>query len=134
MPVKFLSPAWFDTVRAIRVQHAEVHGAVATYRTNHTVTNVPDQGTVEFHVDLGDDIFYEPGHVDGADLSVTYDYATARAIYLDRSIRLEELRDAAGDDRVTFVGDPVIIRDYWTDVVGHPGHLGMFDDIAEATE
>lgn len=134
MPAKFLSPAWFDAVRSIRARHADVHGAAGSYRTNHTVTNVPEYGTVEFHLDLGDDVFYEPGHVEDADLSVTYDYDTARAIYLDRSIRLEELRDADIDGRVTFVGDPVVMRDYWTEVVGHAGHLGMFDEIAAATE
>ena len=134
MPQQFLSPGWFEAVRAIREEHVQSHGAAGEFKTNHTVTDVPGIGTVEFHLDLSTDTFYEPGHIDGADLSMTYDYQTARALYLDRSIRLEELRDAASHDRIEFDGDPEIIRYYWTDVVGDPAHLEMFDAIADATE
>ncbi|MFK8023942.1 MAG: hypothetical protein AB8G26_08270 [Ilumatobacter sp.] len=134
MPQQFLSPGWFEAVRAIRDEHAQAHGAAGDFTTNHTVTDVPGSGTVEFHLDLSSNTFYEPGHIAGADLSMTFDYETARAIYLDRSIRLEELRDAATNDRIEFDGDSEIIRYYWTDVVGDPGHLRMFDAIADVTE
>jgi putative sterol carrier protein len=52
---------------------------------NLVVTDTPFTSDVEGHVDTTQgEVVVEDGHLEGPDLTVTVDYATARAIFIDQ--------------------------------------------------
>jgi hypothetical protein len=54
-------------------------------RMNLVVTYTPFDADVQGHVDTTDgEVIIEDGHLDGPDLTVTVDYETARAIFIDQ--------------------------------------------------
>lgn len=82
----FLSEAWIEAVRALRERYS---GPLATtpapLKMNQRITDVPfGQGELRAHLDTtSGEIELELGFVDDADLQVTLDYETARAIFVD---------------------------------------------------
>ena len=82
----FLSDEWMDAAKAIR---AEYEGKTAppahAVKMNQIITDVPfGDGTIDAHLDTsGGEMVMETGHIDGADLTVTLDYPTAKAILVD---------------------------------------------------
>jgi hypothetical protein len=81
----FLSPEWLVAARAIRdtMPPPEIPPTV-TMRMNLVVTDTPFGHDVLGHIDTSDgEIIVEDGHLDGPDLTVTADYATARAVFVD---------------------------------------------------
>ena len=82
----FLSDEWMDAAKTIREEYAGKTAAPAhAVKMNQIVTEVPfGDGTIEAHLDTsGGEMEMEIGHIDGADLTVTLDYATAKAILVD---------------------------------------------------
>ncbi len=80
----FLSPEWMDATRRIRddMPQPEVP-AVALMTMNLVVTETPFERDVKAHVDTSDgELIVEDGHLDTADLTITVDYATAKAIFV----------------------------------------------------
>jgi hypothetical protein len=78
----FLSPDWITAARAIYAAHRGDAPPVAVpIKANLVITDVPfGDGPVDAHVDTsGGDIELDTGHVDGADVTLTLDYATAKA-------------------------------------------------------
>jgi len=82
----FLSDQWIAEARKIREEY-KGHGAASAHviKMNQVITEVPfGAGTVDAHMDTSSGEFeLDTGHVDGADLKVTLDYATAKAILVD---------------------------------------------------
>jgi hypothetical protein len=82
----FLSDEWVSEARKIREEY-EGKGAVVPHlmRMNLNVTEVPfGSGAIEAHLDTSDGALkLELGHIDPVDLSVTLDYATAKAILVE---------------------------------------------------
>jgi len=82
----FLSDEWMEAAKAIRDEFADraVPPAHAV-RMNQVVTDVPfGDGTFNGHLDTsGGEAVMEVGHLENADLTVTTDYATAKAITVD---------------------------------------------------
>jgi hypothetical protein len=82
----FLSPEWIEAARAIR---EELRGKVTTtpppFRMNQVVTGVPfGDGTINAHTDTtSGELSMELGHIEGAEVTVTLPYDTARAILVD---------------------------------------------------
>jgi putative sterol carrier protein len=82
----FLSDDWIAEARRIR---AEYHGKgspiAQVIKMNQVITEVPfGEGTINSHMDTSSgEMELETGHIDGADLKVTLDYATAKAILVD---------------------------------------------------
>jgi putative sterol carrier protein len=82
----FLSDEWVDEARRIR---AEYQGQAVTapheMRMNLVVTDVPFRDDdMDAHLDTSDgDLKLELGHLDPADLKVTLDYSTAKAILVE---------------------------------------------------
>jgi hypothetical protein len=79
----FLSDDWLREVRRIVDEHViEVHESIDV-RINLTVTGTPfgDDRRIHIAVQRGT-ADWSAGHVDGADLALTTDYATAREIFL----------------------------------------------------
>lgn len=82
----FLSPDWMNAARALResMPRPDTAPPVAV-RMNLVVTDTPFDADVQGHVDTTDgEVVIEDGHLDGPDLTVTVDYETARAIFIDQ--------------------------------------------------
>lgn len=88
MPYPFLSDEWIDRAHAIRAEFQDDSPAINhPVRMNLVVTDIPfGEGTLEAHLDTTHgELDIDKGHVDDADLKVTLDYATAKAILIDRN-------------------------------------------------
>jgi len=82
----FLSDEWLEAAKAIRDAHPGDGAAPAhVVRMNQVVTEVPfGDGTINLHMDTsGGSLELGTGHLDDADLTVTLDYATAKAILVE---------------------------------------------------
>jgi hypothetical protein len=82
----FLSDEWMEAAKAIREEYAGQSAAPAhSVKMNQIITEVPfGEGTIEAHLDTSSgEMDMDTGHIDGADLTVTLDYATAKAILVD---------------------------------------------------
>ena len=82
----FLSPAWMNAARELRetMPLPDTAPPVAV-RMNLVVTDTPFDADVHGHVDTTQgEVVIEDGHLEGPDLTVTVDYATARAIFIDQ--------------------------------------------------
>ena len=83
----FLSDAWIEAARDIRHRHADkVPTIEVVLRVNVVTTKVPfGEGTVHGHIDTTDGgLKLELGLLEGADLTVTTDYDTARQLFVEQ--------------------------------------------------
>jgi hypothetical protein len=84
----FLTPEWVQAAKDVR---EEFKGKLAPpahkVKMNMVITEVPfGDGTVNAYMDTsGDEASMELGQVEGEDLTVTVDYATAKAIFIDNN-------------------------------------------------
>jgi putative sterol carrier protein len=103
MPHPFLSDEWIAEAHAIR---AEFEDRAPTFdhpvRMNLVVTEIPfGSGTLDAHMDTtAGELEIDKGHVDDADVKVTLDYATAKAILIDRNPQAGMQSFMAGKIRV----------------------------------
>jgi putative sterol carrier protein len=82
----FLSPEWTEEARKVRVEFAGRRpAATVPMRMNLVVNEVPfGEGSLDAHLDTtSGEVVLETGHVEPADLKVTIDYETAKAILVD---------------------------------------------------
>ena len=82
----FLSDEWVDQARKIREEFEGQGGPVPhQIRMNLVITEVPfSEEPVQAHMDSSDgSVKLDLGHIDPADLKVTVDYGTAKAILID---------------------------------------------------
>jgi putative sterol carrier protein len=87
MTYQFLSEEWMAAAKAIREKYADqASKPTASIRMNQVVTDVPfGDGTVKSYLDTSSgDVVMELGELDPADVTVTTDYATARAVFVDQ--------------------------------------------------
>jgi hypothetical protein len=86
----FLSEPWMAAAREIREKYADQATKVTTsIRMNQVITDVPaevaDSGEVRTYLDTSSgDVVMELGELDGADLTVTTDYDTARKLFVEQ--------------------------------------------------
>ena len=83
----FLSQEWMDAARAIRERYAdEVPEVDADLRINVAVTDVPfDDEVVHAYLDTSSGaVVMELGELDEPDVTVTTDYPTAQALFVDQ--------------------------------------------------
>jgi putative sterol carrier protein len=83
----FLSDEWMEAVRAIRAKYAdEVPEIVTTIRINQVVTEVPfGDGEIRSYLDTSSgSMTMELGELDEADATITTDYMTAKALFVDQ--------------------------------------------------
>lgn len=86
-PQPFLSPAWIDAARAIRAEYAgRVPPSTTPVRVNLVVRDVPfGDGELAAHLDTSSgELDIELDHVDGAEVTVTLEYPTAKALVVDQ--------------------------------------------------
>ena len=82
----FLSTEWMDEAKKIREEYRGKGQPVAhAVKMNQVITGVPfGEGTINAHMDTSSgEMEMEQGHIDGADVKVTLDYDTAKAIFVD---------------------------------------------------
>ena len=82
----FLSDEWMDEAKKIREEYRGKTSPIAhKVKMNQVITDVPfGGGTVEAHMDTSSgEMEMETGHIEGADVKVTLDYGTAKAIFVD---------------------------------------------------
>jgi putative sterol carrier protein len=85
-PYPFLSDEWIAEARKIREEFAGQGIPVpASVRMNQVITEVPfDEDSVKAHLDTSSgELVMELGHVEDPDVTVTLEYDTARAIFVD---------------------------------------------------
>ncbi len=86
---EFLTDEWLEAAKAIREKHDSGGDPPAhTVRMNQVVTEVPTEvhadGVINMHMDTSDgDVVIDKGHLDEPELTVTMDYATAKAILVE---------------------------------------------------
>jgi len=83
---EFLSPEWTEAAHAIRAEFADrTPPAPVPMKMNLVVNEVPfGDGPMDAHLDTtSGEITLNPGHLEVADLKVTIDYATAKAILVE---------------------------------------------------
>jgi len=84
----FLSDEWIAEARTIRAEFPPPSAAEAppaSVRMNQVITDVPfGAGTLDAHLDTSSGALeMETGHLEQPDVTVTLDYATAKAIFVD---------------------------------------------------
>jgi putative sterol carrier protein len=87
VPHPFLSDEWMDAAKAIREKYADRSSKVTqSIRINQVVTNVPfGEGTIKSFLDTSSgDVVMDLGELESADCTVTTDYDTARAIFVEQ--------------------------------------------------
>ncbi len=103
----FLSEEWITEARKIRAELAPPPAGAAptSVRMNQVITDVPfGAGTLDAHLDTSSGALeMETGHLDHADVTVTLDYATAKAIFVDGT--LDAGMKAFMEGRVRVQGD-----------------------------
>ncbi len=81
----FLSDEWIEAARAIREDYRDRPEPVfAAVRMNQVITDVPfGTGTIDAHLDTTSGTMeIEVGHLEHPDVTLTLDYATARAVFV----------------------------------------------------
>jgi hypothetical protein len=87
MPNPFLSEEWMADVRAIRERHAgETPEITTVLKINQVVNGVPfGDGTVHTYLDTSSgEMVMEFGELETPDVTLTTDYATAKALFVDQ--------------------------------------------------
>jgi len=82
----FLSPEWMDDARKVREEYKGKTPPIPhQVRMNQVITEVPfGDGTLQSHMDTtSGELVMEEGHLDEVDLTVTLDYETAKAIFVE---------------------------------------------------
>ena len=82
----FLSDEWIEEARKIREEFKDqVPAGEYAVKLNQVITDVPfGDGTLNAHLDTsGGELEMETGHLDDADVAITLDYETARAVFLE---------------------------------------------------
>lgn len=83
----FLSPEWIDAAREIRAEFAgQIPDPEMPLRANVVIKDAPfDEPEIEGYVDTSDgSILLELGHLDDPELTVSTDYDTARALFVEQ--------------------------------------------------
>ncbi len=87
----FLTDEWIEAARSLRDEAGGAGGLPHAVKMNLVIVETPDHpdfagGEFKGHMDSSDgDMKMDKGHLDGADLTVTVDYDTARAIFVDQN-------------------------------------------------
>jgi putative sterol carrier protein len=84
----FLSDEWIAEARRIREEYRGKGTPIAhVIKMNQVITDVPlgdAHTTIDAHMDTSSgEMELETGHIEGADVKITLDYATAKAILVD---------------------------------------------------
>jgi len=88
VPSAFLSDEWMAEAKAIRQKYAGQGTPIPhKIKMNQVITGVPfGDGEVKLHMDTSSgEVVLEKGHIDDAEVTVTTDYDTAKAIFVEQN-------------------------------------------------
>ena len=120
----FLSPEWIDEARQINDEYRGRTAPVpAEVKVNLVVTDVPfGSGSLDAHVDTaGGELEIDTGHVEGTDLTLTLDYATARAILVEQNPQVA---------MSAFMGGRIKVQGDMSKLLVLQGQMGAADPVA----
>ena len=85
MAYKFLTPEWIEAAKKVRDDAGTGAPLAHSVRMNQVITDVPfGDGTVDAHMDTSSgQLEMDLGHLENPDLTVTIDYDTAKAIFVE---------------------------------------------------
>lgn len=101
---QFLTDEWIVEAKRIREEHDGPELVPpAPARINLVITDVPfGEGNVHAHIDTSDgEVVMEQGHLDSPEATLTTDYATARASFVDQNPQAGMQAFMAGKVKVT---------------------------------
>ena len=135
MPHPFLSDEWVAEAQAIRDRYAGQTAKVTmSLKINQVVTGAPfGDGTVKSFLDTSSgEVVTGLGHLEDADATVTTDYATAKAIFVDQD-------QAAGmqafmSGKITVQGDMMKIMAMQTAMPNDDASKQIAEEIKQITE
>lgn len=84
---QFLSEEWMDEARAIYESHdGDAPAQTQDVQINLVIKDAPfADGPIQAHIDTtGDEVELELGHIDGASTTITTDYVTAKAVFIEQ--------------------------------------------------
>jgi hypothetical protein len=84
----FLSDEWLAEAKKVREEYrGKVPPTAHTVKMNQIITDVPfGEGTLEAHMDTSSgEMEMDTGHIADPDVTVTVDYATAKAIFVENN-------------------------------------------------
>jgi hypothetical protein len=83
----FLSDEWIAEAKKIRDEAGDTGAPPAPMKMNQIITDVPfGDGTLNTHMDTtGGSLDMDTGHLDDPDVTITIDYATAKAIFVEQN-------------------------------------------------
>jgi len=100
----FLSDEWIAEARRIREEfrNVEPQRVENPVRMNQVITEVPfGPGTLDAHIDTtSGELEIDAGHLDDPDVTVTLDYETAKAVFVDGTMETAMQAFMAGKVRV----------------------------------
>jgi putative sterol carrier protein len=82
---QFLSEEWIEAARKLRAEAPAPATKPQPVKMNLTITDVPfGDSSVDAHMDTtSGELELDTGHLDGADVTATLDYETAKAMMVD---------------------------------------------------
>jgi putative sterol carrier protein len=85
VPYQFLSEEWIEAARKLRAEAPAPATKPQPVKMNLTITDVPfGESSVDAHMDTtSGELELDTGHLDGADVTATLDYETAKAMMVD---------------------------------------------------
>ena len=85
MSYQFLSEEWIAAARKLRAEAQAPATKPQPVKMNLTITEVPfGDGSMDAHMDTtSGELELDTGHLDGADVTATLDYETAKAMMVD---------------------------------------------------
>lgn len=86
---EFLTPEWMDAAKKVRDEMpAPSNPPAHIIRMNQVITDAPfgDGAEIKVHLDTSDgELKMDSGHIENPDLTVTVDWETAKAIFVDQN-------------------------------------------------
>jgi SCP-2 sterol transfer family len=131
----FLSDEWMEAAREIRERHAdEVPEITTVIRINQIVNDVPfGDGEVRSYLDTSSGaMIMELGELDEADATITTDYATAKALFVDQDQAVVMQAFMAG--KITVQGDMMKLMAMQTAIPSTEATETISEEIAAITE
>lgn len=135
MAYPFLSEEWMDAARSIREQHADdVPDVEADLRINVAVTEVPfDDEIVNAYLDTTSGaVVMELGELDEPDVTVTTDYPTAQALFVDQDPAI--VMQAFMNGKVKVQGDMMKLMAMQTSLPTNESSEQIAQEIKDITE
>ena len=135
MPYPFLSDDWIAEAHAIRVRHAGDSQPVGqSIKLNLVVTGAPfGEGAVESYLDTSSgEAVLELGQLDDADVTLTTDYDTAKAMFVTQDPAAGMQAFMAG--KIVVQGDMMRLMALQSVVASNPAADSIAAEIRDITE